>query len=279
MFFFLLEDLWKYTNPTYIFYGGGWIDGSKKNFFNSRSYPNFYFPDYAFVAINYRLFDFYEQCKPIPTQEMTCDKTINYIKNKTNEMECLRSNYLSWRKRWRTFGITSMGTSIKPMVILKAVYCIFSSNDLPSLYRLSNLTDCNWGLKELTRWSPQDKPNAYLIPVRAAYIRSAVVPTIIFPMGPQTPWYQYGKVIFYRTQLKRSILLNMNTSGLINQGMVLPTKPYSQAFKDAADFLQEKFENKKNPTKRVTKIRLFWSPVEWAHRFDGFHYFPEGCRP
>ena len=39
-------------------HGGGWIDGDKSEFLQVKSVLESEFPDYAFVSLNYRLFDF-----------------------------------------------------------------------------------------------------------------------------------------------------------------------------------------------------------------------------
>jgi hypothetical protein len=63
------------STPLLIYiHGGGWIQGSKEEFLQFREAIRLSFPDYAFVAINYRLFDFNQE---LYTEAMSLDYEAN----------------------------------------------------------------------------------------------------------------------------------------------------------------------------------------------------------
>lgn len=215
-------------------HGGGWIDGSKEEFLQFKEAIRISFPDYAFVAINYRLFDFTTNANRFPTQENDVIKAINYIKNKTNEWDVSDQLILAGASAGGHLALLH-GYKHQPIGNIKAVIAFFPPTDLPSLYSFNLLTQL--GLNELLGGSPQDQPNAYLDSSPSSYIRSAVVPTIIFHGTSDTVVPVWQSDIF--TEKLKEVSAKYEYKRIENQGHGFTDQTYSQAFKDAADFLQK----------------------------------------
>ena len=66
-------------------HGGAWIDGSKDEFKQFRTSLSTALPNYAFVSINYSLYDLGSGTNNFPTQENDVIEAITYVLSKTDE--------------------------------------------------------------------------------------------------------------------------------------------------------------------------------------------------
>lgn len=223
------------TTPLLIYiHGGGWIEGSKEEFLQFREAIRISFPQYAFVAINYRLFDFNTNVNRFPTQENDVIQAINYIKSKTNDWDVSDQLILAGASAG---GHLALLHSYKhqPIGNIKAVIAFFPPTDLASLYSINLLTQL--GLNGLLGGTPQDRPSAYLESSPSNYVQKAVVPTIIFH-GTSDTVVPIGQSDVFAEKLKEVSAI-YEYKRIENQGHGFTEQTYFQAFKDAADFLQK----------------------------------------
>jgi acetyl esterase/lipase len=223
------------TTPLLIYiHGGGWIEGSKEEFLQFREAIRISFPQYAFVAINYRLFDFNTNANRFPTQENDVIQAINYIKSKTNDWDVSDQLILAGASAG---GHLALLHSYKhqPIGKIKAVIAFFPPTDLTSLYSINLLTQL--GLNGLLGGSPQDRPSAYLESSPSNYVRTDAVPTIIFHGTSDTVVPIWQSDIF--AEKLKGVSAKYEYKRIENQGHGFTEQTYSEAFKDAADFLQK----------------------------------------
>ncbi|MFT4855398.1 MAG: acetyl esterase/lipase [Algoriphagus sp.] len=215
-------------------HGGGWIEGSKEEFLQFREAIRISFPQYAFVAINYRLFDFNTNANRFPTQENDVIQAINYIKSKTNDWDVSDQLILAGASAG---GHLALLHSYKHQTIgnIKAVIAFFPPSDLISLYTHNQLTQL--GLNALFGGNPQEQTSAYLDSSPSNFIRGAAVPTIFFH-GTSDMIVPIWQSDIFAEKLK-SVSAKYEYKRIENQGHGFNEQTYSQAFKDAADFLQK----------------------------------------
>lgn len=223
------------STPLLIYiHGGGWIDGSKEEFLQFKEALQVSFPDYAFVAINYRLFDFATNANRFPTQENDVIKAINYIKSKTNEWDISNQLILAGASAGGHLALLH-GYKHQQIGNIKAVIAFFPPTDLASLYSFNLLTQL--GLNGLLNGSPQDRSTAYLESSPSNYVRAAVVPTIIFHGTSDTVVPVWQSDIF--TEKLKGASAIYEYKRIENQGHGFTEQTYLQSFKDAAAFIQK----------------------------------------
>jgi len=223
------------ATPLLIYiHGGGWIEGSKEEFLQFKEAIRISFPEYAFVAINYRLFDFNTNANRFPTQENDVIKAINYIQSKTKEWDVSDQLILAGASAG---GHLALLHSYKhqPIGNIKAVISFFPPTDLASLYSFSLFTQL--GLNGLLGGTPQDRPNEYLESSPSNYVRTAVVPTIIFHGTSDTVVPIWQSDVF--SEKLKGASAKYEYKRIENQGHGFTDQTYTQAFKDAAEFLQK----------------------------------------
>lgn len=230
---FLPADRSTQTTPILLYiHSGGWIDGNKEEFLQFKEAIKVSFPGYAFVAINYRLFNFNTNANRFPTQENDVIQAINYIKSKTKEWDVSDQLILAGASSGGHLALLH-AYKHQPVGNILAVIAFFPPTDLPSLYGFNLQTQ--FGLNGLLGGSPQDQPKAYLESSPSNYVRSSVVPTIIFHGTTDTivPIWQSD---FFAGRLKE-VSAKYEYRRIENQGHDFTAQTYSQAFKDAATFV------------------------------------------
>lgn len=158
-------------------HGGSWIDGSKSEFLPFRSIFEQYFPDYAFVAINYRLFDFSNNSNGFPTQENDVIAAIQYIESKQDEWDINDEIILVGASAG---GHLALLHAYKHQEIgnIRAVMALFPPTDLTALFEFNSIS-AN-GLTVLLGGTPETNPEAYLESSPVNFIDSNTVPSIFF---------------------------------------------------------------------------------------------------
>lgn len=214
-------------------HGGSWIEGSKEEFLQFRKALSSFLPEYAFVAINYRLFDFSTNANQFPTQEKDVIQAIDFIKSKTEEWNVSNTIILAGASAGGHLALLH-GYKHQPIGNIRAVVAFFPPTDLTSLY--SSNSFIQFGLNSLLGGSPQEFPNAYLESSPINYVRSAVVPTIIFHGTSDTVVPIWQSDIFTSKLEDASAIYTYKR--IENQGHGFTESTYSQAFADAADFLK-----------------------------------------
>lgn len=166
------------TTPLLLYiHGGAWIDGSKEEFTQVRAALGQNFQDYAFVAINYRLFDFISGRNPFPTQENDVIEAIQYIESQKSEWDIDGPIILAGASAG---GHLALLHSYKNPQIgnIKAVVAFFPPTDLSELYGFNQLTTL--GLQELLQGSPETVPENYSQSSPVSFVTPSSIPTVFF---------------------------------------------------------------------------------------------------
>jgi acetyl esterase/lipase len=157
-------------------HGGAWIDGDKSEFLQFKPLVEQAFPDYAFISINYRLFDFTTKQNKFPTQEEDVAAALAFIETKLSEWKISSKLVLSGASAGGHLallhGFKNRKSEIKGLVVF------FPPTDLPSLYGFNNLTTL--GLTEILGGTPQTASVAYQNSSPVKFVSQDDPPTIFF---------------------------------------------------------------------------------------------------
>ena len=166
------------NTPLLIYiHGGAWIDGSKDEFAQVKPLLDQAFPEYAYVAINYRLFDFLSRQNPFPTQENDVMSAIEYIISQQDEWNVGNQIVIAGASAGGHLALLH-GFKNPEIGNIQAVIAFFPPTDLAELFNFNSLTAL--GLTEILQGTPENKPQAYLESSPVNYINSNSVPTIFF---------------------------------------------------------------------------------------------------
>ncbi|MDG1275867.1 MAG: alpha/beta hydrolase [Algoriphagus sp.] len=235
---FLPQGRSRENTPLIIYiHGGGWIDGSKEEFLQFRQSFQREFPDYAIASINYRLFDFLTGKNKFPTQENDVIAAVRSIQLQTVNWNISDQIILAGASAG---GHLALLHSYKHQTIgnIKAVIAFFPPSDLVSLYTFNQITQL--GLNALLGGNPQEQATAYLESSPSNFIQEAVVPTIFFHGSSDTVVPVWQSDLF--ADKLNSVSARFEYKRIENQGHGFNDPTYSQAFKDAASFLERNLE-------------------------------------
>lgn len=167
-------------NSTKVFvwiHGGAWIDGNKSEFRDFKLWLEEVQDDYAYVAINYSLFNISRGTNRFPTQEEDIQKAMEYIK----------SQLVTWDVSDRVVlaggsagGHLALLHSYKnnPEGLVKATVAFFPPTDLASFYGFNVFT--NLLLENLLGGNPGNRAEGYFNSSPINFVNSQSVPTVLF---------------------------------------------------------------------------------------------------
>lgn len=157
-------------------HGGAWIDGDKTEFLQFKPLVEQAFADFAFISINYRLFDFTTKQNKFPTQEEDIAAALAFIDTKLAEWNISSKLVLSGASAGGHLallhGFKNRKSDIKGLVVF------FPPTDLPSLYGFNNLTTL--GLTEILGGTPQTATVAFQNSSPVKFVSQDDPPTIFF---------------------------------------------------------------------------------------------------
>jgi dipeptidyl aminopeptidase/acylaminoacyl peptidase len=165
------------TTPLLVYiHGGAWIDGDKSEFLQVKSLIEKEFPDYAFVSLNYRLYDFATGSNGISDQEEDIISAFNYIESQLVNWNVSGDMVISGASAG---GHLALLHAFKNHTSdLKAVVAFFPPTDLTSLHGFNNLTASTLDL--LLGGTPTTAKSAYQNSSPVNFIDPQDVPTIFF---------------------------------------------------------------------------------------------------
>jgi len=215
-------------------HGGAWVEGSKEEFNQFKQALSAVFPDYAFVSINYSLYNFNMGINKFPAQENDVLEAISFIQSKTIDWNISDQIILAGASAGghlallHTYKYPSIGK-------VKAVIAFFPPTDLAELYDFSYFTQT--GLGGMLGGSPKDQPEAYSASSPITYIDSKSVPTIFF--------HGTSDIIVPISQsrlLKKALIgagVKYEFTEVPNQGHGFTLDTYPGLFQQAAKFVKE----------------------------------------
>ncbi|WP_026969813.1 prolyl oligopeptidase family serine peptidase [Algoriphagus terrigena] len=173
------------TSLLVYIHGGGWIDGDKSEFLQIKSLVEKEFPGFAFVSLNYRLFDFVTETNGISEQEQDIVSAFHYIESQLADWNISGEMVISGASAGGHLAL--LHAFKNNFSDLKAAVAFFPPTDLAALYGGNNLT--NLGLEALLRGTPDSAPTSYHDSSPVNFVDAQDVPTIFFHgnMDPVVP--------------------------------------------------------------------------------------------
>ncbi len=158
-------------------HGGAWIDGSKSEFLDFQSLMEKSFPGYAFVSIDYRLFNLNNGDNKFPTQENDVLKSIEYILSKTAGWNISNNIILAGASAG---GHLALLHSYKHQDIgnIQAVIAFFPPTDLAPFSEFNSITSALLG--GLIGGTPSEQPRIYSASSPVTFIDQNTIPTVFF---------------------------------------------------------------------------------------------------
>ncbi|GMQ25241.1 alpha/beta hydrolase [Algoriphagus sp. oki45] len=220
------------STPLLVYiHGGAWIDGDKSEFLQFKPVLDNLFPEYAFVSVNYRLYDFITGNNKFPAQEADIISVFEFI----NE------NLADWNISDR---IIISGASAGGHLALQhayrndfsnieAVVAFFPPTELKELHAFNTITAL--GLESILGGKPDQIPQAYLDASPVTHLDPNDPPTIFFHGDIDTV-----------VPISQSELLeeNLNLNGINhqftrvpNQGHGFTDETYRNLLQQARDFI------------------------------------------
>ncbi len=157
-------------------HGGGWIDGDKSEFLQVKTILENEFPGYAFVSLNYRLFDFVTSKNGILDQEQDIITAFDYIESQLSEWNISDDFVISGASAG---GHLALLHAYKNNTSdLKAAVVFFPPTELVELFPFNNFTTL--GLTALLGGTPTSANQNYLESSPVTHIDPNDVQTIFF---------------------------------------------------------------------------------------------------
>jgi dipeptidyl aminopeptidase/acylaminoacyl peptidase len=168
------------TASTKVFiwiHGGAWSDGDKSEFANMKATMDFYFPNYAFISLNYRLFDANTGAHKFPAQEEDIQAAVAFIKTKLSEWKISNKVVIAGGSAGGHLALLQAYKHNSDSFI-KACVSYFPPTELVSFYPF------NWFsllvMTGVTGGSPDQQPALYAASSPVNFISAQSVPTIFF---------------------------------------------------------------------------------------------------
>lgn len=157
-------------------HGGAWIDGDKSEFLQVKSILESEFPGYAFVSLNYRLFDFASATNGILDQEQDIIAAFNYIESQLSAWNISDDFIISGASAGGHLALLHAYKNNTSN--LKAAVIFFPPTDLETFYSFNNITSLL--LTALLGGTPSTASLAYSESSPATHVDPLDVPTIFF---------------------------------------------------------------------------------------------------
>ncbi len=157
-------------------HGGAWIDGDKSEFLQFKPLLEKEFPGYAFISLNYRLFDFATGKNGILDQEQDIIAAFNFIENQLDEWNISDDMVISGASAGAHLAL--LHTLKNNTSDIKAAIAFFPPTDLSELYKFNNLTAL--GLTAVLGGTPATAASAYQSTSPVNFVDPEDVPTIFF---------------------------------------------------------------------------------------------------
>lgn len=222
------------STPLLIYiHGGAWIDGDKSEFLQVKSLAENSLSNFAFVSINYRLYDFISGSNQFPTQENDIASAINFIENNLTEWNVSSNLILSGASAGAHLALLQAYKA--PVNKFEAVIAFFPPTDLNALFGFSVFTA--QGLSAILGGSPDQNPNLYISSSPSNFVTRTSPPTILF----------HGELDTVVPIIQSELLANLLSESEVrhelfrvpNQGHGFSPETYEMAFEQIKNFLNQ----------------------------------------
>lgn len=214
-------------------HGGGWIDGDKSEFLQVKLILENEFPNYAFISLNYRLFDFVTGKYGILDQEQDIISAFDYIESKLTEWNISNDFVISGASAGGHLALLHAYKNNTSN--LKAAAVFFPPTDLIELYSFNNITSL--GLTALLGGTPATANSKYLSASPLTHIDPSDVSTIFFhgDLDTVVPISQ-SKSLALRLQSEN---VRHKFRVVHGQGHGFTPQTYAILLKEAKEFVEE----------------------------------------
>lgn len=158
-------------------HGGAWIDGSKSEFLSFQSLMEKSFPGYAFVSIDYRLFNLNNGDNKFPIQENDVLKSIEYILSKTTGWNISNKIILAGASAGGHLALLH-GYKHQDIGNIQAVIAFFPPTDLAPFYGFNSITSAL--IAGLISGTPSEQPRIYSASSPVTFVDENSIPTVFF---------------------------------------------------------------------------------------------------
>lgn len=212
-------------------HGGAWIDGDKSEFLQFKPVLENLFPEYAFVSVNYRLFDFITGNNKFPAQEADIISVFDYINQNLESWSVSDKIIISGASAGGHLALQHAYRN--DFSDIEAVVAFFPPTDLKELHGFNTITAL--GLESILGGKPDQIPQVYLDSSPITHLDPNDPPTIFFHGDIDTV-----------VPISQSELLeeNLNLNGINhqftrvpNQGHGFTDETYRNLLQQARDFI------------------------------------------
>lgn len=232
---YLPEGRSKEETPLLIYiHGGAWIDGDKGEFLQFKPWMERSFPEYAFVSINYRLYDFNSEANPFPTQENDVIQAMMKILSELDTWNISDQLILAGGSAGGHLALLH-GYKHQPIGNIRGVIAFFPPTNLSTLYGFNFLTQS--GLGEILEGTPETNPELYQNSSPTTYVDENTIPSIFFHGTDDTvvPISQSEELEEKLTQFD----VSHRFITVPDQGHGFDPDTYASLIEEAAQFIRE----------------------------------------
>jgi acetyl esterase/lipase len=223
------------TSSTKVFvwiHGGGWIDGSKDEFIEFKPWLEAVQDDYAYIAINYRLFNIATGANKFPSQEEDVKNAIAFIQSQLSAWDVSDEIILAGGSAGGHLALLHSYKNNQNGLI-KAVVTFFPPTELVSFYSFNLITQLLFD--NLLGGSPAARPQLYSDSSPLGFITPNSIPTVFFHGDIDTV------VPISQSEILEDALVTKNVSHLVEyiqgQGHGFTTATYQDLIGKAQVFL------------------------------------------
>jgi acetyl esterase/lipase len=167
-------------NTTKVFvwiHGGGWVDGDKDEFVGFKPWLEAVQDNYAYIAINYRLFNISNGSNKFPSQEEDIKTAMAYIQSQLDAWDISDEIILAGGSAGGHLALLHSYKNNQNGLV-KAVVTFFPPIELVSFYSFNLFTQLL--LDNLLGGNPTTKPEIYADSSPIGFITPNSVPTVFF---------------------------------------------------------------------------------------------------
>lgn len=168
------------SNRTKLFiwvHGGAWTDGDKSEFVQFKPWLEAELEDYAFVSVNYRLYNITTGSNRFPNQEEDIQNMMEYVKSRLDDWDLSNDVVLAGGSAGGHLALLHSYKNNNDG-LLKATVAFFPPTDFPTFHGFNFLTTAL--IEALIGGTPSSNPTGYANSSPTKFIKSNSVPTVFF---------------------------------------------------------------------------------------------------